>query len=134
MKLALYSGGHDFENREMDRNMLDIAGKRDPQVAFIPSSSYLSHLDFKDFVKQYRRFHIKRFLHFPIDAPYPDVLRQEVFNSDIIHLSGGNTFYFIKHLRKAKLLKELKAFVARGGVLTGRFRWRHHYDTKYSHR
>ena len=119
MKLALYSGGHDFENKGMDKNLLDITGKANPQVAFIPSSSYLSHLDFKEFVEQYRQFGVKRFIHFPVDAPYSDVLKQEVFNSDIIHLSGGNTFYFLKHLRKSKLLPELKDFVQRGGVLTG---------------
>src|SRR5690606_19126318 len=32
---------------------------------------------------------------------------------------GGNTFYFLKSLRKAKLLKELRGFVERGGILTG---------------
>src|SRR5690606_32920603 len=49
----------------------------------------------------------------------PEVLKQEVFKSDIIHLSGGNTFYFIKHLRQAKLLKDFKEFLNNGGVLTG---------------
>ena len=119
MKLALYSGGFDFENEEMDRNLLDVVNKKNPKVAFIPSCSYLSHLDFKEFVDQYRKYNIKKFIHFPVDTPFSEVMRQEVLNSDIIHLSGGNTFYFLKHLRKAKMLKDLKQFVARGGVLTG---------------
>ncbi|MEX0799061.1 MAG: Type 1 glutamine amidotransferase-like domain-containing protein [Bacteriovoracaceae bacterium] len=119
MKLALYSGGHDFENKDMDRNLLEVVGKKNPQVAFIPSSSYLSHVDFKEFVNQYRKYKLKRFIHFPIDVPFAEVLKREVFKSDIIHLSGGNTFYFIKHLRKAKLLKDFKEFVQNGGILTG---------------
>lgn len=119
MKLALYSGGHDFENKEMDRNLLEVVGKKNPKAAFIPASSFLSHLDFKEYVSQYKRYGVKRFIHFPVDTSFSEVLRQEVLSSDIIHLSGGNTYYFIKHLRKAKMLKELKDFVARGGVLTG---------------
>lgn len=119
MKLALYSGGHDFENKEMDRNLLEMAGKKNPQVTFIPSSSYLSHLDFKEFVRQYKKHKIERFIHFPIDAPFSSVLKKEALRSDIIHLSGGNTFYFIKHLRKSKMLKELKDFALRGGIITG---------------
>ena len=39
--------------------------------------------------------------------------------SDAIHLAGGNTFYFLNYLRKARLLPQLKAFVEKGGVLTG---------------
>ncbi|MCO4755191.1 MAG: Type 1 glutamine amidotransferase-like domain-containing protein [Bacteriovoracaceae bacterium] len=119
MKLALYSGGYDFDNEDMDRNLLDVVGRKNPKVAFIPSCSYLSHLDFKEYVDQYRKYNIKRFIHFPIDSPFSDVMRQEVLNCDIIHLAGGNTFYFLKHLRKAKMLKDLKQFVAKGGVLSG---------------
>ena len=43
----------------------------------------------------------------------------EALKSEIIRLSGGNTYYFLKHLRKTGLLKHLKEFVKRGGVLTG---------------
>ena len=39
--------------------------------------------------------------------------------SDAIHLAGGNTFYFLNSLRKAKLLPKLKAFAQKGGLLTG---------------
>lgn len=119
MKLALYSGGHDFENRNMDKNLREVAGKKNPRVAFIPSSSYLSHLDFKEFVGQYKKQGIKRFLHFPVDGPFSETLKREALNSDVIHLGGGNTFYFLKHLRKAGMIKELREFAKRGGFLTG---------------
>lgn len=119
MKLALYSGGHDFENTDMDKNLMEIAGSKNPRMAFIPSSSYMSHVDFKEYVTQYKRFGVKRFIHFPVDAPFSNTVKEEVFNSDIIHLGGGNTYYFIKHLRKFKLLNELKNFVLKGGILTG---------------
>jgi dipeptidase E len=39
--------------------------------------------------------------------------------SDAIHLGGGNTFYFLNSLRKAKLIGHLRRFAERGGLLTG---------------
>ncbi len=39
--------------------------------------------------------------------------------SDVIHLAGGNTFYFLNNLRKAKLLSELRKYAEKGGILTG---------------
>ncbi len=119
MKLVFYSGGHDFENKKLDENLLALVGKKDPRIAFIPSCSYLCDQDFQDFVKRYDKFNIHNLINFPIDIPFTEVLKKEVFNSDIIHLDGGNTYYFIKHLRKTKLLKELKEFIKSGGILTG---------------
>ena len=36
---------------------------------------------------------------------------EEVLKSDVIHLGGGNTYYFLKHLRKSKMLGVLKKYV-----------------------
>lgn len=119
MKLVFYSGGHDFENIKLDKLLIDLVKNDSPQITYIPSCSYLCDSDFQDFVKQYERFKIHNIINFPIDRPYTEVLKNEVFKSDIIHLSGGNTYYFLKHIRKTKMLGELKKFVKRGGVLTG---------------
>src|SRR5690606_11982520 len=107
------------ENRQLDKSFVELLGKKNPVVAFIPSSSYLSDQEFKAFVKHYSKYKITRFIHFPVDVPFDRIMFQEVMRSDVIHLGGGNTFYFLNSLRKAKLLKELKAFVLRGGILTG---------------
>lgn len=119
MKLVFYSGGDDKENRHLDKSFLSLIGKKNPVVTFIPSSSYLSEQEFKVFVKHYSKFKISRFIHFPVDVPFDRVMFQEVMRSDAIHLGGGNTFYFLNSLRKAKLLKDLRTFVMNGGVLTG---------------
>jgi dipeptidase E len=119
MKLVFYGGGHDFENTAIDRELIALCGNNRPQLTFIPASSYMSHLDFQEFVTQYRKFDIQRFIHFPIDVPFNEVIKQEAFSSDIIHLSGGNTYYFLKYLRESKLMGELKQFVKKGGILTG---------------
>src|SRR3989344_5642488 len=104
MKLVFYSGGIDKENYQLDKIFIELLGKKNPVVTFIPSSSYLSEQEFKYFVKHYSKFKISRFIHFPIDVPFDKILFQEVIRSDAIHLGGGNTFYFLNSLRKAKLL------------------------------
>jgi dipeptidase E len=119
MKLVLYSGGLEKENLHLDRAFVELIGKKNPVVTFIPSSSYLSEQEFRAFVRHYSKFKITRFIHFPVDVPFDRVIFQEVMRSDAIHLGGGNTFYFLNSLRKAKLLKELRRFVEKGGVLSG---------------
>lgn len=119
MKLVLYSGGDARANRELDDMLVQMVGIKNPLMAYIPASSYLSEIEFQHFVEQYRRFNVKKFLHFPIDIPFDQTLYREVMKADVIHLGGGNTFHFLLWLRKTKLLEALRDYVYRGGVLTG---------------
>lgn len=119
MKLVFYSGGTEEENLLLDQHFIKLINKKDPVITFIPSSSYDSEIEFKEFVNHYSKFKIYRFIHFPVDHPFDTILLNEVLKSDVIHLAGGNTFYFLNSLRKSKFLPELKKFVARGGILTG---------------
>jgi dipeptidase E len=116
--LVLFGGGDSNDNRSVDRRLISSLPKN-PKFTFIPAWSYESHLDFKDFVTQYKKFGVKRFFHFPIDTRINNMVLNEALDSDLIHLSGGNTFYFLYHLKKAKLFPKLKSFVKKGGVLTG---------------
>lgn len=119
MKLVLYSGGNEKDNVDLDQEFIRLLNNKNPVVTFFPSSSYLSEVEFRQFVHHYSQFGIKRFIHFPVDVNFDHVLLEEVLKSDAIHLGGGNTFYFLKHLRRAKLLGALKKFVQSGRVLTG---------------
>jgi dipeptidase E len=119
MKLALFSGGDGEENTQMIKSMLELSPNKDLQITYIPSCSYDSELDFIDFVEEYKKFRIRKFIHFPIDIPFSEILKQEAFSSDIIFLGGGNTYYFLKELRKNKILAQLKKFVKKGGILAG---------------
>jgi dipeptidase E len=118
MNLVFYGGDAD-ENELIDEILLDSLDNENPLITYIPSCSYLSDLDFRDFVDQYKPFGVDQFINFPIDKPFSSILKEQVLKSDIIHLSGGNTYYFLYHLRSTGLLNELKEFVDRGGVLTG---------------
>lgn len=120
MKLVFYGGGDEEDNYLLDHTLIKkLNKKRKIQMTFIPSSSYMSHIDFRDFVSQYQKHNVQKFIHFPIDAHFTDVLKKEAFSSDIIHLAGGNTYYFLHSLKKAKLLKDFKKFIKNGGILTG---------------
>lgn len=119
MKLVLYGGGFDYENRRLDSELIKLVASDSPQLTYIPADSYMSHIDFAEVVEQYKPFGIKKFIHFPIDRPFADILKQEALSSDIIYLSGGNTYFFLANLRKKKLIPELKQFLKRGGVLAG---------------
>jgi dipeptidase E len=119
MKLVLYSGGFEEENLTLDKELLKIVNKKDPLFTFIPACSYDSEIEFKEFVTQYSKFKIERFIHFPVDRPLDQALLRQVLKSDVIHLGGGNTFYFLNSLRKSKMLPLLKKFIQDGGILTG---------------
>jgi dipeptidase E len=119
MKLVFFSGGFERENKKLNQSLVELTGKSNPRITYIPASSYGSEIEFREFVKRFRKFNVTKFLHFAVDIPFDRILFEEAFKSDAIFLSGGNTFYFLEHLRKKNLLRELKAFVARGGVLAG---------------
>jgi dipeptidase E len=119
MKLVFFSGGFERENKELNQSLVELTGKANPRITYIPAASYGSEHEFREFVKRFRKFNVTKFLHFAVDIPYDRIIFEEAFKSDAIFLSGGNTFHFLHHLRKNKLLKPLKEFVARGGVLAG---------------
>jgi dipeptidase E len=119
MKLVFYGGGDIEQNFTLDQSLFGMINNKQPKMTFIPACSYHSEIEFVDFIRQYAQFNVKRFIHFPVDVEFDQILLREVFTSDVIHLGGGNTFYFLKYLRKKKLFPLLKKFVDGGGVLTG---------------
>ena len=104
MKLVLYSGGSEEDNHYLNERALELTGIDSPKLTFIPSSSYDAEVDFKFFVQEFAEFGIQRFMHFCVDIPFTQTVLNEVFQSDLIFLGGGNTFYFLKHLKKAGML------------------------------
>jgi len=119
VRLVLYSGGTPKENRDLDRELLRLTKHKHPSITFIPASSYNADIEFRDFVLHYRRFHVSKFLLLPVDRPLDRTMLELAFKSDIIHLGGGNTFYFLNALRKSGLLPRIQRFVMQGGVLAG---------------
>lgn len=119
MRLVFHGGGHPEDNLSLNQEAIRMSGVSDPVVAFIPACSIDAEEYFLEFARGFQELGVGRFLYFPIDVHFDQTMLMQVFKSNIIHLSGGNTYYFLRTLRNAKLIPRLKEFVRSGGVLTG---------------
>ncbi|MEK6625002.1 MAG: Type 1 glutamine amidotransferase-like domain-containing protein [Bdellovibrionota bacterium] len=119
MRIVLYSGGTPKENKALDLELLRLIKHKHPSITFIPASSYHADTEFRDFVTHYRRFQVSKFLLLPVDRPVDRTMLELALRSDIVHLGGGNTYYFLNALRKTGLLPRLQRYVMQGGVLSG---------------
>jgi dipeptidase E len=118
-RLVFYSGGQNKSNNFLHERLADLKGKRARSLTYIPFSHENGEYYFKRIKKRYSRYGIKKFRYFPVDSDFLAKEMREALKSDIIYLAGGNTYYFLKHLRESGFLKRLEKFVKRGGVLAG---------------
>jgi len=121
MKLVLLSGGQNPSNRKLHQAVVDLVPKtvKHKSFTYIPFCSEYSDIFYNRSVRRYRALGVERFQCLPVDAPMDPRALKKALQSDIIYLAGGNTFYFLKHLRQSKMLPHLTRFVKRGGVLAG---------------
>jgi dipeptidase E len=119
MKLVLYSG-YDAGNAALDAECVRLTGKRRPKIVFIPSANHVPDFEY-DYVREtFSEQGPVDVVLFNIDRPYSAQDAEKIIKSaDLIYLSGGNTFYFLKSIRRNHFDKLLLKFVQRGGVLAG---------------
>ena len=115
----LYSDQIIEESRKVDYELLRLLNKKNPSIGYIPSCSDLTRKYFNPKVQYYNELGISDIQYFDLDKEYNEAKINDVFNCDAIHLSGGNTFYFLHLLRKRNLIKLLKLYVEQGGILIG---------------
>ena len=119
MKLALYSG-YDEKNEPIDVEVMRMIGKKNPRVVFIPSANHVPDFEYEYVRETFAEHGVKDILMFNIDRPYSASDAERITKSaDMIYLSGGNTFYFLKSLRHNHFDRLITKFVQRGGVLAG---------------
>ena len=108
MKLVFYSGGQNRSNRKIHKALGELArGTRKGKnlsLTYIPVWSEGSEIFFKRLVRRYAAVGFSEFKLLPADVPVSEKLVKNAFRSDVIYLAGGNTFYFLAHLRKRGLL------------------------------
>lgn len=121
MKLVFYSGGQTDLNARMHEHLFRLTKRKfgTGTLSYIPFCSDGAHEYFWQAEKRYKRYGFQNVRCFPIDRPLKATDRKELLKSDAIYLAGGNTFYFLHHLRKSRLLTELRDFAKKGGVLSG---------------
>ncbi len=118
-KLVLYSDQVINENRKVDYELLKLINKNSPSIAYIPSSCDATRIYFNQKVEYYKALGITDLRYFDLDKEYDESRVNEIFKCDAIHLSGGNTFYFLYQLKKRGFIDLLRNYVKNGGVLIG---------------
>ena len=131
--IVLYSGGQERRNALIHESLLNLALRRTRNSAKAQiRMTYLaftadgaSHY-YHRFVRRYKAFGGTDFHCLAADDPAfarPGRARTQankiLMASDVVYLSGGNTFHYLMHLRRSGLFGVLRRFADRGGVLAG---------------
>jgi dipeptidase E len=122
-RLVLYSGGQERRNALIHQDLLALGpSRKDVRMTYVPFCSEGSDVFYRRFVRRYRAYGGTHFDCLPVDQPglrRDPATARRILDSDIVYLAGGNTFYFLEHLRRAGLLDVLRRFARQGGVLAG---------------
>lgn len=118
-RLALYSDQEISANQQVDKGTLQLLGKPKADIGYISSVSDPSRQYFTAKQEYYRQYSLNLSPYLELDVDYEPDLLDRLFACDGIHLSGGNTFYFLYWLRQRGLLKRLQDYATHQGVLIG---------------
>jgi dipeptidase E len=118
-RLVLHSDQIFPQSERMDRELLAMTGKPNPTFGYIPSTHDADYRYFHDRQEYYLRYGINLGVYFELDQRYYPEILPALLACDAIHLSGGDTFYFLEWLRKRELLEPLIQYVEKGGILVG---------------
>lgn len=118
IRALLYSGGQTNLNRRVHEELARMAGGRS-ELTYVAFCSDGAKTYFERAQKRYEKVGISRFrLISPDQRPTAREIRQAL-SADVVYLAGGNTFYFLHHLRESRMLRPLTDYARSGGILAG---------------
>lgn len=118
-KLVLYSDQIPPLSNKIDNELKTLFNKTNPRIGFIPSSSDSERKYYNERKAFYYQLGMDLNVYFELDKEWKPNLLDSLLECDAIHLSGGNTYYFLHWLRRRNMMDTLVQYVARGGVLIG---------------
>jgi dipeptidase E len=123
-RLVLYSGGQERGNADLHRALVDLAAtsrrrSRHLTMTYVPFCTEGSDTYFYRAIRRYAPYGVVDFLCLDIEREPTRKQIREALKSDIVYLAGGNTFFFLHHLKRLGMLPMLRSYVRRGGVLAG---------------
>jgi dipeptidase E len=118
-KLILYSDQISPLSDKIDTELIALLNKSNPVVGCIPSKSDPQRKYYKERQAYYKRIGMDLRIYFELDNDFQPDMLNSLLSCDVIHLSGGNTNYFLHWLCKRGMLDILRQYVNRGGILIG---------------
>ncbi|WP_315372330.1 Type 1 glutamine amidotransferase-like domain-containing protein [Paenibacillus xylanexedens] len=106
-------------NDKLDQRILRLFNSEQPSIGYIPSCSDPERKYFEHTRRYYNQIGIDNIQYYDLDLEYEESTFGSIFECDAIHLSGGNTFYFLSLLQKRNVLGLLRSYVKSGGILIG---------------
>lgn len=122
MALWLYSSGDGEENVDTDAELLKTVGGRKSRLTFVPtqaedlSEAEYYYSEFRDRVAMHGYGNVSMLA---LDRPFRPQDLERAVDSELIYLSGGNTFYFLDLLRRSGFGEILKRRAESGRPLAG---------------
>ncbi|MCE0521358.1 MAG: peptidase E [Methylacidiphilales bacterium] len=121
LRLFLFSDHRIPANRPLDNRILEVAGTASPSVGWIPAGSRPEKV--AEFFDQrrcyYADFDVIDVKMFPVHQEFDEARIPWLMSRDIIHLSGGDPFVFLRNLKRTGMLEVLRSWALRGGILVG---------------
>ena len=117
--LVLLSGFTEKDNVNLKRKMKEIFLNKRYTLSYIPSITDRELKYFEETKTKLGEYGNFDFNYFDIDD-FCDLDKiEKIFKSDVIYLSGGNTYYFLNNLRKRYLITRLRKYMDNGGYIIG---------------
>jgi dipeptidase E len=127
MKIVAIGGGeigrpgYPVETTKIDKEIINLTGKKSPRVLFIPTASSDSESYFEVVKKHFgKRLGCETDVLYLIKEKLTEKqIKEKVFNSDIVYVGGGNTAKLMKVWKKTGTDKILKEAAEKGIILSG---------------
>ncbi|WP_394392679.1 Type 1 glutamine amidotransferase-like domain-containing protein [Shewanella woodyi] len=119
MKLALLSSPTSSNGIDAIKQILAVQKKKVCKLAYIASGPEPDRQYFRQTQALYEELGAQMSLFVELESEFDDDILPELFGCDVIHLAGGDTFRFLKGLKRRGLLPKLRQYLEAGGALVG---------------
>ncbi len=119
MNIWIFSSGDYESNEYVDPYFIGSIKKKMLKVAFIPTSNEEAPEYYDEFIDRIGQYCYAKFSLIDLEKGLSISEKEELFENDLIYISGGNTFDLLHNLRKNNLIRELKNYAEEGGCLAG---------------
>lgn len=120
MNLCIYSSGLHVNDVRIDEAVYNLlSNKRNPRLSMLLASPDAYHFVVPAFSRYLQEFcSTTRNILVPENTDEA-TLKEEIESSDLLFLSGGNTYHFLHNIRKFNLAQVISNFAKNGGIIAG---------------